>query len=180
MIASDRPKERSEGQHAATQVLGYRAGVESLRILAVVVAAMLAASCSVGRNNICATVGPVEDDIGKLEDFAANIQDPIWLERRAANCLHRWGYRLAPSSDNGLTIAKAVMQACSGAVNDHVRNYAETTAKAYEERYPPGVVGVRERNEYAAELRTERMATLEREAHFRVQQGKAGKCKAPK
>lgn len=150
-----------------------------MRYIAVTAAALLAASCSAGRSDICAAVGPIEGDIGKPEDFAANMNDPVWLERRAANCLHRWSYRLAPSPDSGLTIAKAVMQACSGAVNDHVRNYADLAANAYQESHGPGVVSVLEREEYAAELRAERMAALEREAHFRVQQGKAGKCKPP-
>lgn len=135
------------------------------------------ASCSAARGDICATVPQVEDDIGKVEDVAANMKDSVWLERRAANCLIRWGYRLAPSADDGLTIAKAVMQACSGAVNDHAANYAETLAKHYEESHAPGVVDALERSDYAEDRRTERLIVLEREAHFRVQQGKAGKCK---
>lgn len=144
------------------------------------VAAMLLASCESESSIVCATVPPLEDDIGSLSDFAANMNDPAWLERRAVNCLHRWGYRLAASTDSGLTIAQAVMQACSLAVYEHAEKYAAMAADDYEQRYAPGVVDARERLDYEAQARADRIRYLEREANFRVQQGKSGKCRPPR
>lgn len=149
-----------------------------MRNLLAICAAIAVASCSMARDDICTPVPDLSLDIGKPEDFAKNMQDPIWLERRAANCIHRWGYRLAPSKDEGLTVAKAVMQACEGAVADHVNTFATRMADDYQKRYADGVVSLGERNNYYEERRAEKLAQLEREAHFRIQQARAGKCKA--
>ncbi len=149
-----------------------------MRTLALVGAALIA-SCSTQNDNICARVPNVEEDVGSPTEIAQNMRDPIWLERRAANCIHRWGYRLAASKDDGQTVAKAVMQACEGAVTSYVDAYAAQMADDYQGRYAPGVVTQEERESVFIQRNQEKSAQLEREAHFRVQQGRAGKCRAP-
>lgn len=143
-----------------------------------VVAAMAVAACNAGADSICNTVPDLEADLGPAAMQALATNEPAWLERRAANCIHRWAYRLAPSNDDGLIVAKAVMQACEGAVNQHAMKYGELIADQYQKAYAPGVINVVERDQYAGQIRTEKLAQLEREAGFRVQQGRAGKCKA--
>lgn len=120
----------------------------------------------------------MSDDIGEVKDFANNMQDAAWLERRATNCIHRWGYRLAKSPDDGNTVTQAVLQACQGAIADHVSFYARTLAEDYQKRYPAGVVSMVERLDYEKEERAARMASIERETNFRIQQARAGKCRA--
>lgn len=142
-----------------------------------IVAAMLVASCS-AQSDICTPVADLSVELGPGAADAMARRDPIWLERRAANCIHRWGYRLASSQDEGLTVAKAVMQACEGAVTEHAVAYSEDMADQMQKSYAAGVVNVLERDDYAAKRREEKMAQLEREAHFRVQTARAGKCKA--
>lgn len=138
----------------------------------------LISSCSMGGSDICTPVPDLAADTGPDSVSAMARRDPVWLERRAANCIHRWGYRLAPSQDEGLTVAKAVMQACEGAVTQHAEAYGAQMADAMQKSYASGVVDVLERDDYAAARTAEKMAQLEREAHFRVQTARAGKCKA--
>lgn len=147
-----------------------------MRTLLVIVAAMLAASCSSEKANICSTVPPLEVGLGALEDHANNMQDPNWLERRASQCVHRWGYRLAKSHDDSLIVAKAVMQACEGAVNDHARAQEKIVLDFHRENSAPSV----ELMDLGERTRNEKLAQMEREAHFRIQQARAGNCKAPK
>ena len=147
-----------------------------MRTLIVGVAlAAVVGGCSGPDANICSAVPHVEDGLGALEDHAKNMQDPTWLERRAAQCVHRWGYRLAKSDDDSLIVAKAVMQACEGAVNDHARAQEKIVLDFHRENSAPSV----ELMELGERTRNEKLAQMEREAHFRIQQARAGNCKAP-
>lgn len=136
------------------------------------------ASCAPAAEGICESVPPIEDDVGRIEDFASNMADPAWLETRAVNCLKRWGYRLAASNDDGPTVAKAVMHACAEAARSHAQAYAEGSVESLDGLYAPNTLSARERVNYLNEQRAERLLQLEAEAHFRVQQGKVGKCRA--
>ena len=148
-----------------------------MKTIAVMIAAMLVASCS-AQSDICTPVPALRLDTGPGAVDAMARKDPIWLERRAANCIHRWGYRLASSQDEGLTVAKAVMQACEAAVTQYADDYSKGMADQMQKSYADGVVDVLERNDYADKRREEKLAQLEREALFRVQTARAGKCKA--
>ncbi len=149
-----------------------------MRTVAAVVAAMLAASCSGSNSDICSPVPDLSADVGAdaVEKMAA--RDPTWLRTRAVNCLHRWGYRLAASDDDGTTVAKAVMQACDGAVTEHADAFANRAADELYQDMPASDATARDRIDFVEQGRTQTLDELEREAIFRVQQARAGKCRA--
>lgn len=149
-----------------------------MRTVAAVVAAMLAASCSGSNSDICSPVPALSADVGAdaVEKMAA--RDPTWLRTRAVNCLHRWGYRLASSEDDGVTVAKAVMKACEGAVNEHAEAFVNRAANELYRDMPDTQATLRDRIDFVEQGRAQTLAELETEALFRVQQGRAGKCRA--
>lgn len=151
-----------------------------MRTLVVVVAALALGSCSQGAANICEPVPDLATDIGPdpVEKMAA--RDPAWLRTRATNCVHRWGYRLAGSKDEGETVAKAVMKACNDAVNEHADAFARRTADDLYGDNPTTDAQSHDRFDFIEEGRAFTLAELESEALFRVQQARAGKCKVPK
>lgn len=147
-----------------------------MRTLIGTIAALALTACSTENSSICSPVPDLAEDVGPGAIEAMARQDPAWLESRAVNCVHRWGYRLAGSDDDGATVAKAVMQACDGAVSAHASAQENIVLDFHREDSAPNV----ELMELGERTRTEKLAQMEREALFRVQQARAGNCKAPK
>jgi hypothetical protein len=89
------------------------------------------------------------------------------------DCLHRWGYRLAPSGDSADVAARAVVAACGEALsrwNTQTLNQAGPTGSQASLDLHTGksTTILEQRYDYA-----------ESKALFYVVQGRAGRCAAP-
>lgn len=84
-------------------------------------------------------------------------------------CVHKWAYRLAASSDPATTVAKAVVRAC-----DDVARHAAT-----EDAAGPAVQAAGNPAAVRAEFYATRLSEGEKEALFRVVQARAGHCDIP-
>lgn len=133
-------------------------------------AALFAASCSVGQADIC-TAPP---DLASIKPIDPNTatSEVIYQERRATACVHLWAYRMASSDDDAGTVAKAVVQACEGAVNGHANAQGRVAMEPWMADDAAEGINVFET------IREQKVTQMEREALFRVVQARAGKCRA--
>jgi hypothetical protein len=75
----------------------------------VMLSLLLVGSCGLADNRICGTPPPLTD----LVDSNDATKGMIPNRDRANNCVTRWAYRLAKSSDDAKTVAEAVVARCS-------------------------------------------------------------------
>jgi hypothetical protein len=103
------------------------------------------------------------------------IQPPADAAAAVDDCLHRWGYTLAGTSDSAEAVAQAVMAACTGALSRW--NQQGLTAGGVLGAQPteaPSLVTGQPSNPMA-----EHYSYAQNRALFYVVQGRAGKCAAP-
>ncbi len=91
------------------------------------------------------------------------------------SCLHKWGYRLARSSDPVHEVAEAVIGACWDTIFPLA--YAKDYQRRLDKVSEPGFLSVKKGNLTNAFDAT--YEELRAKAQFRVVQARAGGCKVP-
>ena len=102
---------------------------------------------------------------------AANTDPAVSFD----DCIHRWGYALAPSRDPADVVAQASVEACSSILANWSQQISQTGAE------PPqySARGRRETQQAPPDPETQRMHAAEGRALFYVVQARAGGCAAP-
>lgn len=90
------------------------------------------------------------------------------------DCLHRWGYALAASSDDATHVAQAALAACSGALARWNQQTASMGSDGSEPIQAPSLVTGEPTTPIGQHL-----AFAQGRALFYVVQARAGKCTAP-
>jgi hypothetical protein len=103
---------------------------------------------------------------------AAVVSDPALS---FDDCIHRWGYVLAPSRDPADVVAQASVEACSSILANWSQQIGQTSAEPA--RY--SVRGRRETQQAPPDPEAQRMHASEGRALFYVVQARAGGCAAP-
>ena len=91
------------------------------------------------------------------------------------DCIHRWGYALAPSRDPADVVAQASVEACSSILASWSQQIGQSGAQPAQ--YSPR--GRREAQQAPPDPETQRMHAAEGRALFYVVQARAGGCAAP-
>jgi hypothetical protein len=100
---------------------------------------------------------------------AANIDPAVSFD----DCIHRWGYALAPSRDPADVVAQASVEACSSILANWSQQIGQTEPAQYSPR------GRRGAQQAPPDPETQRMHAAEGRALFYVVQARAGGCAAP-
>jgi hypothetical protein len=103
---------------------------------------------------------------------AANIDPAVSFD----DCIHRWGYALAPSRDPADVVAQASVEACSSILANWSQQIGQASGAEparYSER------GRRETQQAPPDPEAQRMHAAEGRALFYVVQARAGGCAAP-
>lgn len=142
-------------------------------MLALGLAASALGGCSqMANNTICASPPSMESDFAASQaDDAGGVPAQRML---ALNCVHRWSYRLAPSSDAVDDVAEAVLGACSDAIFRAA--YAQEKEAESRQQVAVGFNAETGMSENYYSLGTEEHR---RQAVFRVVQARAGNCAVP-
>lgn len=117
---------------------------------------------------ICSTVIP-------LSPSSSNLPDSLRKEETAKNCVHKWAYRLARSTDPADDVAEAVMGACW----DTVFPWAYARYDAARSRGFAGEVTVSTRTGREIPYGEDAYEELRALALFHVVQARAGHCRLP-
>jgi hypothetical protein len=91
------------------------------------------------------------------------------------DCIHRWGYVLAPSRDPADVVAQASVEACSSILASWSQQIGQTTQADATQYSPRG----RGQAQQAPDPQAQRMHAAEGRALFYVVQARAGQCAAP-
>jgi hypothetical protein len=103
---------------------------------------------------------------------AANTDPAVSFD----DCIHRWGYALAPSRDPADVVAQASVEACSSILANWSQQIA---AQSGAEPAQYSVRGRRQAQQAPPDPETQRMHAAEGRALFYVVQARAGGCAAP-
>lgn len=144
--------------------------MKKIALVAMVAATLAGCSGKLANQDICTTPRPLDVTVN-ADDMRDN---PGWQQLNAENCVHRWAYRLAGSSDPANTVAEAVMGACQDTVFRTA--YADEQHRKAREEQTDGFdtqTGI-SMNLYAAAWRE-----LRNKALFHVVQARVGHCKIP-
>lgn len=134
--------------------------------------AVALASCSqAGDSKICTPIiePPVPNDPVAMVKERDTLE---WSISNAERCLHRHAYRLAPSTDEAETVARAVVQACENSVERAV-SYRRAQAFGGE---PSGTL-LDERFRLGDEAEAAARRSWTEFALMKVVEGRAGKCR---
>ena len=136
-------------------------------LISIGVAGLLLAGCAAPAADICATPPP-------LDPVLANKTDAASVTQLGLQCVHRWSYRLAGSSDPAPVVADAVMGACADLV--FRTGYAQEMEAQTRNENPQGFDSFtgEEANRYVIAARE-----MRRQAIFHIVQARAGNCPAP-
>lgn len=146
------------------------------RNLALIAAAGFAAvsltACEEGAARRNAGTGADADGICK--PFSAAPAGPADGSAVVEDCLHRWGYTLAASSDDAASVAEAVVAACSAPLARWNQQTLSASAERGLQEAPSLLTGqptnpILEHNNF-----------VQGRAMFYVVQARAGKCKPPR
>lgn len=144
----------------------------------VAVAAMGLSGCS-------ALEGPNAAICSPVREFAPETASQVPDSELLSNCLHQWGYRLAPGPDGAAVVAQGVLSACALALDraaGDARDGARASARELQaEHKKAGNAGTSlEYANLAAEWANDAEKGVRegayKEAVFRITQGRAGKC----
>lgn len=139
-----------------------------MRALIVIgVAGLLACGCAAPAADICATPPPLDAVLGNQTDAASVAQ-------LGQQCVHRWAYRLAGSSDPAPVVADAVMGACNDLVFRTARAQEMDAEKRGESTQGFDSFTGQEANPYVVTAKE-----MRRQALFHVVQARAGDCPVP-
>jgi hypothetical protein len=94
------------------------------------------------------------------------------------DCIHRWGYVLAPSRDPADVVAQASVEACSSILASWSQQIGQTTQADTTQQYSPRG-GRGQQAPQAPDPQAQRMHAAEGRALFYVVQARAAQCTAP-
>jgi len=148
------------------------------RALGALAAAAALAACSntgeraAGDSRICT---PFPEAANTNAGQPAQVQPPADAAAAVDDCLHRWAYTLAASSDRAEEVAQATVAACTGAVSRwNQQGLATSGAPGAPAEDASSLVTGQPSNPMA-----EHYNYAQARALFYVVQGRAGKCAAP-
>ena len=128
-----------------------------------------------GGNGLCAPFAATQATATQPAGQAA-IAPPIAGDPSSGmdDCLHRWGYALAASSDDATHVAQATLAACSGALSRWNQQAASTGLDDAGPIQAPSLVTGEPTTPIGQHL-----AFAQGRALFYVVQARAGRCAAP-
>jgi len=126
--------------------------------------------CQNGDPAICT---PITDPLSptSIEQAEQQNRDPVWVRLRAEACVHRNAYRIAGSPDEADVVARAVIEACSSAIDQSVAMTRSEGVLILGEMDPAARLAEGDAIEERARRSWQSLALL------KVVEGRAGRCK---